>query len=106
MLKLSKTITARTFKGESWGTETRTIISVNYDPCTHDVEIESIVTESQRIHKSGNVITTTPLFNTIDVTDMFLENFPSLESDIMAMDWESEYHVQVCEGFKYAGGVA
>jgi hypothetical protein len=91
MAKLTKKIIDQKFRDRFNGEEIRTLITVEYNPADNSIEIQSIINEGQRIFRVDNVITYSVMSCSIDVTDLMLENFPSMENDIKAMDWESEY---------------
>jgi hypothetical protein len=78
-------------KDQHNGIEKRLLITVQYDLSNNQIVIESIIAEEQRYFLQNNIITYSPLTSQVEVTDLMLDNTPSIEEDIKKMAWETIY---------------
>lgn len=87
-MKVTKVFTER-----NDGYETRTLVTVNYHPKNHAIDLVSITVERQGFMIYGNTLTYSPFWTSIDVTEVMIESgLISLEK-IQAIDWEQEYRL-------------
>jgi hypothetical protein len=88
MAKLTKIIKHQKFNNAKWGEENRMLVTVEYEPETGDYEILSIIAESNKILRDGNVITHFNLCSVVDLTGLM----NSVE--VSGINWALEYYRQ------------
>jgi hypothetical protein len=86
-----KTKLIKILKDRKSGIEKRTIITVLYCPITYVIDIVSIEIEIQNYSFYEGCLTYLHPVTCADLTELFLNNFPILETEIKDMNWEEVY---------------